>query len=59
MVKLDPKYAKLVAALVAAALAVVGIYFPDFQGVAGTIAGLLLGKEMLPATGSQPKDGAQ
>ena len=55
MVKLDPKYAKLVAAVVAAVLAVVGIYFPDFSTVAGTIAGLLLGKELLPSTGSQDK----
>lgn len=46
---------KVWAAIAAAALAVIGVLYPEFEGVAGTLAGLLLGKELLPQTAKKPE----
>jgi hypothetical protein len=43
--------AKLIAALVAAALAAVGVLYPELREIATVLAGLAMGKEFLPQAG--------
>lgn len=51
MVKVDPKYAKLVTVGVAVVLAVAGVYFPQYTDTLNTVIGLVIGRQFLLGTG--------
>lgn len=45
--KIPAQYVKLVTALVAVALAVAGVYLPEYATTLNTVVGILFGKEFL------------